>query len=699
VKERIARMSETLRELAEAAGLAPEYEDARGEPQTIAPETLEAVLGRLGIPAGSEQERKASLARLRGGGGDGLPPLIAADQGRPVALPGAAGRWELRLESGEVRGGALSRGRLPPVDQAGYHTLALGGRETTLAVAPAGCHWPETDGGRPWGIAAQIYGLRRRGDGGIGDYTAVAEAAEAAAADGAHALAISPVHAMFAAEPGRASPYSPSNRLLLNGLLCDPARRFGAERVAEAADALGQDRAAWEDAPLIDYPQMGTAKLALLRRLFDGLDSGSETAAAFRAWREAAGEDIENHAVFEVLHDALRGPQGHPQHWRDWGPHYADPAASAVARVREERAPDVAFHAFLQWLAEDGLGVAQARAEEAGMAIGLVADLAVGVDGGGSQAWASREDLLTGLHMGAPPDIYNAKGQDWGLAALDPATLRRSGFRAFLRMLRASLRWAGGIRIDHILGFHRVWVVPEGAPPTEGAYLHFPLDDLLRLVTLESRRHGAVVIGEDLGTVPGGLRKKLGQRGILGMSVLWFEQNKRGFLAPEKWRPDSAAMSTTHDLPTIAGWWSGRDLDWKDKLDLFPSPENAREARADRARGKKGLWRAMCRSGAVSGAASGAMPPPENPPIDAALAHVASTASRLALAPIEDLLGLREQPNLPGTIDEHPNWRRRLPEGAHRLGEEGSRTRLAAFRSGRDIARPRPAPPAEVEGE
>jgi 4-alpha-glucanotransferase len=681
-------MSNTLTALAEAAGLAPQYEDARGERQTIEPATLEAVLDRLGIPADSEKARKASLARLQERSGAGLPPLITADIGRSVAVPGASGRWELRLESGRTLGGSLTRGRLPAVDEAGYHTLAVRGQEITLAVAPARCHWPAIEGGRPWGTAAQIYGLRRRGDGGIGDYTAVAEAAEAAAEAGADALAISPVHAMFAADPGRASPYSPSNRLMLNGLLCDPAARFGPGRVAEAAAALGQERAGWEDAPLIEYREMGAGKLALLRQLFERMDPGSEIAADFRAWRGSAGEDVERHAVFEVLHDALRDDRGQLQHWRDWGRDHADPAAPGVARMQEARAQDVAFHAFLQWLAEDGLHRAQDRAEQAGMAIGLIADLAVGVDGGGSQAWASREDLLTGLHMGAPPDIYNAKGQDWGLAALDPATLRRSGFRAFLRMLRASLRWAGGIRIDHILGFHRAWVVPEGAPPTEGAYLHFPRDDLLRLVTLESHRHGAVVIGEDLGTVPGGLRRKLGQRGILGMSVLWFEQTKRGFLPPGRWRADSAAMSTTHDLPTIAGWWSGRDLDWKDRLDLFPSPESAREARSDRAREKKGLWRAMCRVGA----AQGPMPPPEDPPVDAALAHVASTACRLALAPLEDLLGLREQPNLPGTIDEHPNWRRRLPEGAHRLEAGETRARLAALRAGRsDPGPPRPS--------
>jgi 4-alpha-glucanotransferase len=688
-------MSDTLTALAEAAGLAPQYDDARGERQTIAPATLEAVLDRLGVPAGSEKARNASLARLQDRAGAELPPLITGDIGRPVALPGVSGRWQLRLESGRTLDGALTRGRLPPVDEPGYHTLAVGGQEITLAVAPADCHWPAAEGGRPWGIAAQIYGLRRPGDGGIGDYTAVAEAAEAAAGAGADALAISPVHAMFAADPGRASPYSPSNRLMLNGLLCDPSARFGAERVAEAAAALGHDRAAWEDAPLIDYPEMGAGKLALLRRLFDGMDPGSETASAFRAWRESAGEDVERHATFEVLHDALRDDRGRLQHWRDWGGEYADPGAPGVARLREARAQDVAFHAFLQWLAEDGLHGAHDRAKRAGMTIGLVADLAVGVDGGGSQAWASREDLLTGLHMGAPPDIYNAKGQDWGLAALDPAALRRTGFRAFLRMLRASLRWSGGIRIDHILGFHRVWVVPEGAPPTEGAYLHFPLDDLLRLVALESRRHGAVVIGEDLGTVPGGLRRKLGQRGILGMSVLWFEQTRRGFLPPDKWRADSAAMSTTHDLPTVAGWWSGRDLDWKDELDLFPSPESGREARADRAREKKGLWRAMCRAGA----AHGPLPPPDEPPADAALAHVASTACRLALAPMEDLLGLREQPNLPGTIDEHPNWRRRLPEGAHRLDDGETQARLAAFRAGRAAAGPRPPSSPMEAGE
>lgn len=268
--------------------------------------------------------------------------------------------------------------------------------------------------------------------------------AEAAARAGADALAVSPVHAMFAADPGRASPYSPSNRLMLNGLLADPAGVLGEERVREAAAALGQTeaRAAWEAAALIDWEAAGCAKLALLRRLSDELDE--ETRRRFEAWRAEAGETVEDHAVFEVLHDALRGDDGQPRHWRDWGAEYDGPRAPGVARVRRERASDVGFHVFLQWLAETGLKAAQARAKAVGMTIGLIADLAVGADGGGSQAWADREDVLTGLHMGAPPDIYNAMGQDWALAALDPLALRRTGFRPFLRMLRASLAWAGG---------------------------------------------------------------------------------------------------------------------------------------------------------------------------------------------------------------------------------------------------------------
>jgi 4-alpha-glucanotransferase len=681
-------MDESLRALAKAAGLATAYEDARGERQEISPDVVAAVLDRLGLPADDAAARRASLARLDEESAPAKPPpLVTAEQGAPVSVRGRglSGRYEIELADGRRLGGAIERRRgkatLQPIDVPGYHVLRIGEAEATIAVAPPRCYWPEDDDGRSWGVAAQIYGLRRPGDGGIGDFSAVADLAEASARMGASALAISPVHAMFSADPGRASPYSPSNRLLLNGLLVDPAARFGKEAVAAAAAALGQPRASWETSPLIDWDTAGKGKLELLRRLFDGMEPGSGVATDFAAWRERAGDSVMSHALFETLHDALRGEDGHPQHWRAWGEAYAGPGAPGVEASRRERADDVAFHAFLQWLALDGLQAAQARARDAGMAIGLIADLAVGADGGGSQAWARRDDMLTGLHMGAPPDNYNAKGQDWGLAALDPHALRRSGFRAFLEMLRASLSWAGGVRIDHILGLHRIWVIPEGAPPTEGAYLHFPLDDLLRLVTLESALHRAIVIGEDLGTVPGGLRRKLADRRILGMSVLWFEQQGGRFLQPRRWRAESAAMTTTHDLPTVAGWWSGRDLAWKEELDLYPSAEAREQAREERAAERRKLWSALRRAGAAAGAAPAA--DPEVAPVDPALAFVARTPCRLALAPIEDLLAAVEQPNLPGTVDEHPNWRRRLPEGARLGADPAMKERLARFASDR----------------
>jgi 4-alpha-glucanotransferase len=677
----------SLVDLAKAAGIAVEYEDARGEIKAIEPAHLEAILERLDLPTGDDRARAESLARLKGrASGDVLPPLLTADEGRPIRVPGQRrGRVEILLEDGGRVEGEIVRRRgvsfAPAVAEIGYHRLRVGGEETVVAVAPLQCHWPEGDTARPFGVTVQVHALRRPGDGGIGDFTGVAELAEAAARHGADALAVSPVHAMFAADPGRASPYSPSNRLHLNGLLADPASRFGTEAVGRAAEELGlaERRDAWERADLIDWAGAGGAKLALMRRLFDGLDPASETARAFEAWRRGAGAGGLDHAVFEALQHRLRDAEGRPQHWRDWPEAYAAPDAPGV---REVATKDVAFHHFLQWLAEDGLEAAQARARAAGMSIGLIADLAVGVDGGGSQGWSSRGDLLVGLHMGAPPDIYNAKGQDWGLAALDPHALRASGFRAFLEMLRASLAWAGGVRIDHILGLHRVWVVPEGAPPTDGAYLHFPMEDLLRLVCLESRRHGAIVIGEDLGTVPGGLRRELARRRILGMSVLWFEQEEGRFLAPRRWRADTAAMTTTHDLPTVAGWWAGRDLDWKERLDLYPDEETQRGAREERDEARTALWRALRRAKLVEGHAPD--PRPEAAPVDAALGFVARSASRLALVPIEDLAGEVEQPNLPGTVDEHPNWRRRLPETARTCEDEIVRGRLAAFREGRE---------------
>ena len=317
------------------------------------------------------------------------------------------------------------------------------------------------------------------------------------------------------------------------------------------------------------------------------------------------------------------------------------------------------------------------------MAIGIVADLAVGADGGGSQAWSRQREMMIGASIGAPPDLLNALGQSWGLAAFSPRALRANGFRAWIDMLRAAFAHAGGIRIDHVLGLTRMWLVPDGADAHEGAYLRYPFDDLLRLVELESWRHRAVVIGEDLGTVPEGLPERLSAAGLLGIRVLWFERAWQApgqpFRPPVQWSDGALAVTTTHDLPTTAGWWSGRDIDWRAKLGLFGEYSSEEAERTSREAERTLLWNAMCEAGV----AHGERPAADRPPITEALRFVGATRAPLALSPVEDALGV-EQPNLPGTTDTHPNWRLRMPRPVEDVldGDEIA-LRLAAFAEGR----------------
>jgi len=293
------------------------------------------------------------------------------------------------------------------------------------------------------------------------------------------------------------------------------------------------------------------------------------------------------------------------------------------------------------------------------MAAGLISDLAVGMDGAGSHAWSRPMDVLTGVTIGAPPDLLAQDGQTWGLTTFSPTALRAQGYAPFLATVRAALRHAGGVRIDHAIGLEHLWVTPEGAKASEGAYLSYPFDDLLRLLALESHRHSAIVIGEDLGTVRPGFRARTTASGMAGMRVLWFEQTKAGgFRAPSRWGRRAAAMTTTHDLPTVAGWWKGRDIDWRERIGADPDPAASRR---DRVRDCGLLWRAMRESGATSGPEPG--PDMTDSVVDAAIAHVASADCDLALIAMEDILGEVEQPNLPGLSDPHPNWRRRLPVG------------------------------------
>lgn len=657
-----------LADLATQAGLQIDWRDAAGQAKTVPDATLRLILDAIGLPCATAADLADSRARIATR--NAAPAdFVTADAGRaiPLAGLGAAGRARLTLETGEARDIDLGAGPLS-IAEPGYHRLEFGGREITVAVAPARAFAMQdaAPGRRAWGVGVQIYGLKDARGEPFGDFGALARFVEAAGRAGADAAAISPTHALFAADASRYSPYGPSTRLFLNGLYADPSGLFP-EAWTPAGGADGGD--------LIDWASAIPAKLERLRRLHDAFDqeTSGPRRADFEAFRTAGGRDLERHAVFEALHGRFFRETG-AHGWPDWPAPYQDPDSPAVAAFAREAAAEVDFHLFLQWLADRSLAAAQAAAKGAGMAVGLIADLAVGMDPGGSHAWSRRSDLVPNLSVGAPPDPLGPAGQDWGLAAFSPDALRRSGFDAFLATIRAAMRHAGGVRIDHAMSLRRLWIVPRGAGPTEGAYLAYPFEDLLRLLVLESARARAIVVAEDLGTVPDGFREALAAHAIQGMRVLWFERWGEAFKPPAHWDAGAAALTTTHDLPTVAGWWRGRDLDWAEKIGGGPNPATERAARgADRA----ALWRACVDAGTASGPA----PPPEtpDPAIDAAVGFVAATPCRLAIVAAEDLLGVAEQPNRPGTTTEHPNWRRRLPVPAERLFEDGHAARRAAI--------------------
>jgi 4-alpha-glucanotransferase len=600
---------------AAAAGLQIEWEDADGRRHTVTDATLRAILDTLDT------------------GTDGIA-FVTADVGQTIATAARSGPATLILEDGSRMAVTIAaNGTIPPIVQPGYHRLETDAGPVTLAVAPPRCVAPPP--GHSWGPAVQIPALRGDTPGPYGDLGTLAEAARAFAKAGADALAISPTHALFPGDARRFSPYAPSSRLFHHALLADPA-------------LAGASPEPDDGQMLIDWQTALPARLAHLRNAFDA--APADLLARFEADR-AKRQDWNEHARYDALH-AHFGTHG----WQDWPADYHDAASPAVERFVADHAQDVAFYAFLQWLAECSLADAQSAARDAGMRIGLIADLAVGMDAGGSHAWSRRVGLLTGLSIGAPPDPLGPQGQNWGITALSPFALRRTGFDAFIRTVRAALCHAGGLRIDHALGLKRLWVIPDGGKASDGAYLAMPFDDLLRILALESHRADAIIIGEDLGTVPPGFRDTMAAKGMLGMRVLPFERDADGFTPSTGWDAQAVAMTGTHDTATLAGWWTGRDITWNHKLKRSASDEPSDRLR--RIGEKKALWTAC----EAAGVATGPLPNDAAPAIDAAIAFTAQAPCPLTIVPLEDLVGIADQPNLPGTTDEHPNWRRRMPD-------------------------------------
>ncbi len=490
------------------------------------------------------------------------------------------------------------------------------------AGAPPRCYVPPglSEGPGFWGVSAQLYALRSARNWGIGDFSDLATLVEIVSAHGAALVGLNPLHALFPHQPARASPYSPSSRLRLNVLYLDVESIDDFRECREAQALAGSEAfqarlAGLREAPLVDYPGVAHAKLETLERLYahfreNHLAHGTDRAAAFRAFQAAGGESLRHHALFE----ARTGQR----------------AGESLERIE--------FFEYLQWQAETQLARAAGRCRALGMPVGLYLDLAVSPARDGSEVRADPECYASGASIGAPPDDFNTEGQDWDLPPLRPQALRERGFEPFAAALRAAMRNAGAIRIDHVMGLMRLFWIPRGKRPAEGAYVHYPMEELFAIVARESRRHGCVVVGEDLGTVPDEVRVAAARAGVLATRLLYFERAADGELrAPAEYPRDALVAIGTHDLPPLAGWWESR-------------PE-------DRGRLLRALERERLRP-ENCGPESATLPPAV---ALATHAFLARTPARLMVVQLEDVFGVRERTNVPGTTHQHPNWRRKLP--------------------------------------
>jgi len=505
-----------------------------------------------------------------------------------------------------------------------------------------------------WGIFCQLYELRSGRNWGIGDFADLAELARIAGAVGADFLGINPVHALFLADPDRRSPFTPSNRRFFNPLYISMDDLPG---MAAEPGNLAQLRAA----DLVDYAAVTAAKLGALRAVYDRSPfSPSFEIQGYTEFVAEGGAALRGHALFEALSLYLVA-QGHRAGWQDWPDPYRDQGGETVVRFAEKHGSDLGFQLWLQWIASCQLAKAQATAQEAGMRIGIYLDLAVGEAPDGSSTWSAPTETLRGLSIGAPPDVFAQGGQNWNLAAPSPTAMQTSGFAQFRALIAAQLRYAGALRIDHAMALWQLFLVPEGRPALEGTHLRYPFSEMMQVLAEESRAHGAVIIGEDLGWVPPGFREAMHAARMMSYRIFYFETDHGLFRRPSTYPQMALGCISTHDLPTLASWWRGEDIRLRADFGLIDEPS----AEADletRAKDKQALVGALVDAGTLDadrGQAREAEMPGEV--LTATCAFLAATPCLLVGIRLADLAGPEAATNVPGTIDEHPNWQRRSP--------------------------------------
>lgn len=703
-----------LDQLAELCGIEPEYHDIWGRTHKVSEKTKLDLLRVMGLPVDDEASVRSALAEKKAFLWRRLldPVLVVRETESPVRvmvrLPemdtGNGFEWSLREEGGDYHSDTFlpkelevkHRGEvegethvqcilsLPVTPSPGYHQLEIrqveGGRGLSgvmrLIVAPGICYTPYgLKEGRVWGPAVQLYALRSRRNWGVGDLTDLKTLVSCCADMGAGILGVNPLHALFSEDPGYASPYSPSSRLFINLLYLDVEAIADFSECEEARDMVKNPEfqarlASLREGELVDYTEVAAAKRPVVEILYrhfrtHHLEHGDERCRAFRSFQDQGGEELYNYGLFEALQEYFHQEAPGARGWPAWPETYRNPKSQAVAEFASTHQEWVEFFQYLQRQADLQLGAVGRQSMELGLKVGLYEDLAVSVDSAGAETWVHQDLYALGVHIGAPPDDFNLNGQDWGLPPLIPDRLVEAAYAPFIATLSANMRYAGAIRIDHVMGLMRLFWVPPESKPSEGAYVRYPFEDLLGILALESQRNRCLVIGEDLGTVPDEVRNALKSMGVLSYRLFYFEREADGrFKVPHDY-PDQALVAvSTHDLPTLSGYWRGRDLAVRTDLGLFPE-DSLREGQiVTRAQDRARLLIALERQDMLPkgiGVDPASAPEMTAELVNAIHLYLARTPSKILMFQLEDVFGQLEQVNLPGTMEQYPNWRRKLP--------------------------------------
>ncbi|HEY1655382.1 MAG TPA: 4-alpha-glucanotransferase [Candidatus Tumulicola sp.] len=711
-------MDDSLDRLAELAGIQPAFHDYFGNEVRVGAETKREILAAMDYDVASETAIANALVELENAPwASPLPPVVF---GRPnvrlavlFRLPAdetVAPAWEIDLEDGRslqgttswqraetidrrtIGGRALERRKLAIDDPAplGYHRLTIRAGAVVaacpLVVVPNACYvMPAMERGRVWALATQLYALRTRRDWGIGDFSSLSDFAQLAAAAGSGAIGLNPLHELHPASPSACSPYAPSSRLFLNALYIDVAAVADLAESPEARAKIESRDFAHEleslrAGSLVDYAGVARAKHAVLSLLFDSFcikhleRPGDTRAAAFRRFVRDGDRALECLALYESLDEYFRTQPDPRYGWPQWPPEYRHPETPEVRRFAARRRDRVEYYLYLQWLADRQLAEAAANAARSG--VGFYRDLAVGVALDGADAWSNRRAILAGVSLGAPPDGLNRDGQTWGLPPFSPHELRRRAYAPLAELLRTNMRHANVLRIDHVMALRRAFWVPCGRRANDGAYVTYDFDEMVGIVALESVRNRCAVVGEDLGTVPEGFRERMRDARALSSRLIYFERAWDGTFAPPQSYPRWAAASIgTHDLPPLAGWWLGED-------------STAASAGEERQSARFALVDALELAGAIDPAGAGRLRADATAGgtrrvlgdlAEAVHRFLARTPSALAVVAIEDVLGESGAVNVPGTVDEHPNWRRRRSLPLEDLERDGRLFRIGAI--------------------